>query len=197
MNFNIKHFSSRFRYAFPLFLKLFLALFMALLVFLSVSLVGVRLLGVEIYTMLSSSMEPSYRLGSVIYVKETEISELQIGDVITFRVEDDITVTHRIIGLFPDAHNSSDFCFQTKGDANDLPDGELVEAKRIVGKAIFTIPYLGFFSDFVRTEFGFGICTVVVLLAVFLTILVEWWQACDEAESMETDNTEQESNMEA
>lgn len=93
MNFNIKHFSIRFRYVFPLFLKLFLALFMALLVFLSVSLVGVRLLGVEIYTMLSSSMEPSYRLGSVIYVKETEISELQIGDVITFRVEDDITVS--------------------------------------------------------------------------------------------------------
>lgn len=194
MNFNIKHFSIRFRYVFPLFLKLFLALFMALLVFLSVSLVGVRLLGVEIYTMLSSSMEPSYRLGSVIYVKETEISELQIGDVITFRVEDDITVTHRIVGLSPDAHESSDFCFQTKGDANDLPDGEFVEAERIVGKAIFTIPYLCFFSDFVRTEFGFGICTVIVLLAVFLTILVEWWQAYDEAESMKANNTEHESN---
>lgn len=194
MNFNIKRFPSCFRYAFPLFLKFFLAFFMVLLVFLSVSLVGVRLLGIEIYTMLSSSMEPAYRLGSVIYVAEAEISELQIGDVITFRVDDDITVTHRIVGVSPDAHHPADFCFQTKGDANDFPDGELVEAERVVGKAIFTIPYLGFFSDFVRTEYGFGICTVVVLLAIFLMILVELWYDCDEAELSEAEDVEHESN---
>lgn len=182
MSFHRKYLSGGLLRLFPLLLKLFLSLFIAVLVFLSVALVGVRLFGVEVYTMLSSSMEPSYRLGSVVYVKEVDLTSLQPGDVITFDVDGDITVTHRIVGLFPDENDPARLCFQTKGDANEKKDGALVEAESVIGEAVFTIPYLGYFSDFIRSGFGLMICTVLVALVALLMVFVEWWYLCDASE---------------
>ena len=39
----------------------------ALVVLLALALVGVRLLGFQVYTILSGSMEPTYHVGSIIY----------------------------------------------------------------------------------------------------------------------------------
>ena len=58
----------------------------ALLLLLVFLLAGVRLLGLEIYTVLSPSMEPNYPTGSLIYVKEVDPSTLQEKDVITYRL---------------------------------------------------------------------------------------------------------------
>ena len=41
-------------------------------------LVGVRLFGLEPYTVLSGSMEPEYHVGSLIYVKDTSVAELEV-----------------------------------------------------------------------------------------------------------------------
>lgn len=56
----------------------------ALAVLLAVALVGVRLAGLQVFTVLSGSMEPNYHVGSLIYVKNVDYKELESGDVITF-----------------------------------------------------------------------------------------------------------------
>ena len=58
----------------------------ALLLLLVFLLAGVRLLGLEIYTVLSPSMEPNYPTGSLICVKEVDPYTLQEKDVITYRL---------------------------------------------------------------------------------------------------------------
>ena len=52
-------------------------------VILALLMVGARLLGFKVFTVLSGSMEPAYHVGALIYVKEVDYRELESGDVIT------------------------------------------------------------------------------------------------------------------
>ena len=45
-------------------------------------LVGMRLFGYTPYTVLSGSMEPTFHVGSLVYVKEVATTELKVGDLI-------------------------------------------------------------------------------------------------------------------
>ena len=70
----------------------------AAVVLLAVLLVGVRLAGLQVYTILSGSMEPTYPVGSLIYVKKIDPADLQIGDPATFVLNEDLVVaTHRVV----------------------------------------------------------------------------------------------------
>ena len=45
---------------------------------------GVRIFGIQVFGVLTGSMEPSYPTGSLIYVKDVEPQELKLGDPVTF-----------------------------------------------------------------------------------------------------------------
>ena len=85
-------------------------------------LVGARLFGLQVYAVLSGSMEPTYHVGSVIYVEPVDPSEIQVGDPITFVMNEELTVaTHRVVRI--DAENSH---FYTKGASiNAAPENLL------------------------------------------------------------------------
>lgn len=143
---------------------------------LTILLVGVRLIGLHPYTVLSGSMEPTYHTGSLIYVKSVDPFELKSGDVITFMLDEETLATHRIVEVVPDAEDPSTVRFVTKGDANDFEDGSMVHYKNVVGTPIFTIPYLGYLATFVQNPPGLYVaiafCAFLVLLA-FLPDLFE------------------------
>lgn len=143
---------------------------------LTILLVGVRLIGLHSYTVLSGSMEPTYHTGSLIYVKSVDPFELKSGDVITFMLDEETLATHRIVEVVPDAEDPSTVRFVTKGDANDFEDGSMVHYKNVVGTPIFTIPYLGYLATFVQNPPGLYVaiafCAFLVLLA-FLPDLFE------------------------
>ena len=147
-----------------------------LVVILTVMLAGTRLFGIYPYTVLSGSMEPTYHTGSLIYVKDVDPFQLQSGDVITFMLDEDTLATHRIVQVVPDENDPTVVRFMTKGDANDVIDGSLVHYKNVVGTPIFSIPYLGYFANFVQNPPGLYIaiafCAFLVLLA-FLPDLFE------------------------
>lgn len=70
-----------------------------LVVLLAVALVGVRLVGLNTYVVLSGSMEPTYHTGSLLYVKSVDPQDLRVGDPITFMLNEDTVATHRIIEI--------------------------------------------------------------------------------------------------
>ena len=73
---------------------------LGIIVLLAVTLAGVRVLGLTPYAVLSGSMEPTYRVGSLIYVKKTDPADVQVGDPITFVVNEDLMVaTHRVVDI--------------------------------------------------------------------------------------------------
>ena len=136
-------------------------------VLLAVLLAGARLLGLQVYTVLSGSMEPQYHVGSIIYVKEVEPSELKVGDAISFLISENTVATHRIIEILPDDDDPNVIRFRTKGDNNDIEDTNPVHSNNVLGKVVGTIPLLGYVSDFVQNPPG----TYITLGAVFVLIL--------------------------
>ena len=121
-----------------------------LVVVLALLLVGIRLVGLRPMCVLSGSMEPTYHTGSLIYVKPCAPEDVQVGDAITFVLNEDLdVVTHRVISI--DAENEH---FYTQGDANDAPDGAPVYFKNLIGRPVFTIPYLGYVSHWVSNPPG-------------------------------------------
>lgn len=125
-----------------------------LVVLLAVALVGVRLVGLQVYTVLSGSMEPTYRTGSVIYVKSVDYTTLQEGDPITFMMDEETIATHRIVEVIPDLEEDGTIRFRTKGDANEVPDGNPVHYRNVIGKPVFSIPYLGYVAAYIQNPPG-------------------------------------------
>ena len=136
-------------------------------VLLALALVGVRLFGLQVYSVLSGSMEPNYHVGSLIYVKDVSESELDVDDPITFVVEGNTVVTHRIIEIISD-EDSGINRYRTQGDANDTPDGKLLTYENIIGTPVFTIPYLGSFANFIQQPPGLYIAVAAAALLIIL-----------------------------
>ncbi|MGM9976464.1 MAG: signal peptidase I [Bulleidia sp.] len=143
----------------------------AIVVVLALLLVGARFIGLNVYTVLSGSMEPTYHVGSLIYVKDVDTDELKAGDVITYMLDEDTIVTHRIVDVIPDETDPSIIRFQTKGDANDSVDGSLVHYKNVIGTPVFSIPKLGYLANYIQKPPGRYIAIsagAIILLLVFL-----------------------------
>ena len=149
---------------------------------LAILLAGVRVVGLTPYVVLSGSMEPTYHTGSLIYDKKVDPFTLKEGDVITFMVSEDTLATHRIVGVVPDEDEPGTIRFRTKGDANDAEDGTLVHYKNVVGTPVFTIPYLGYFSNWITHAPGKYIAITAAVVFLILLFLPDMLKKADEAD---------------
>lgn len=156
---------------------------MAAVVALSVLLVGVRAFGLQIYTVLSGSMEPAYHVGALIYVSEVDTADLSVGDVITFRISEKTTATHRIVEILEE---DGALAFRTKGDANEEEDNHLVTEDELVGKVRFTVPYLGFLMAYIQNPPGMYIAIAGAAMFFILRLIPDLWKD-DEKKQQEED----------
>lgn len=142
-----------------------------LVVILAIALAGVRLIGIQPYTVLSGSMEPVYSPGDLIYVREVDYRDLGAGDIITFMLSEDTIATHRIVEVVPDETDSTVLRYRTKGDANDAEDGSLVHYKNVIGSPIFSLPKMGYVANYIQNPPGTYVAIsagALLLLLVFL-----------------------------
>lgn len=147
------------------------SILVALAVLLALLLVGARVVGLQVFTVLSGSMEPTYHTGALIYVKKVDPSTIREGQVITFMLDEDTIATHRVVDIVPDEKDPSVLRFRTKGDANEAEDGTLVHYKNVVGTPVFSIPYLGYVANYIQHPPGMYVAIsagAVLLLLIFL-----------------------------
>lgn len=162
-----------------------------LVALLAILLVGVRLTGLQIFSVLSPSMEPEYPTGSLIYVKEVDPMTLEVGDVITFRLNDTTTATHRIIERVHETDSPDSLCFRTKGDANEIADGPPVYPDSVIGTPVFMIPLLGYLATFIQTPTGTIVSitfAIALVLVIFLIDLITGDAKVEDNSSTETKN---------
>lgn len=142
-----------------------------LVVLSAVFLMGTRLIGFHCFTVITGSMEPVYKVGDLIYVKEVDPNTIQVGDPITFLLNEDLVVaTHRVVRI--DAEKQH---FYTKGDANEIEDSDPVHFNNVLGVPKFSIPKLGYVSNFVQNPPGLYItigALAVLIAVVFLPDLI-------------------------
>lgn len=112
---------------------------------------------------LSGSMKPTYKVGSVIYYKKVSQKELKVGDVITFNVNNNKMVSHRIV-------NIDNGFIETKGDANKVSDVNKIRYENVRGKVgKLSIPYVGYYIKAVNENLTLVvIVTVIILVSEFL-----------------------------
>ena len=175
---------------------------------LTMLLVGVRVIGLTPYAVLSGSMEPAYHVGSLIYVKAVDPATITVGTPITFVVNKDLLVaTHRVIEIecrttiFEQQTNENGellfeedgdpllqevtleepaYYFTTKGDANDVVDGSPVYYKNVIGTPVFSVPYLGYFSNWLQTRKGMIVSVSAVMILMILTFLPDLLRWADD-----------------
>ena len=96
-----------------------------------------RLLGYEVYTVISASMEPALPAGSLVYVKAADPFSVTPGEIIAFSDEGTV-ITHRVM-----QNRSEEGSFITRGDANDTDDLFPVSYLNLVGRVEYHVPVLG------------------------------------------------------
>ncbi len=134
------------------------------------------LFGYRYYNILTPSMEPTYKVGDLVFVKICDGKDINVGDVITYNPStgSDAYLTHRVTKKFDNYENTGKVCFNTKGDANNTEDGFLIDEDRVVGKVTFGVPGLGFVIAFIKTRW-YLILLIVVMIAVFLQLLKRYF----------------------
>lgn len=120
---------------------------------------------VQLKIVTSGSMEPAIDTGSVVVIKKE--ATYGVGDIITFagasyRSE---PTTHRITS---EQIQNGNLVYQTKGDANPDPDTNYTAKEAVVGKVVFSIPFLGYVLAFARQPIGFILMIILPALAIIL-----------------------------
>jgi len=112
----------------------------------------------KVMTVLSGSMEPAIKTGSVVIVKPAD--DYKIGDIITFGpyAKTKAPTTHRIYDIKVTEGRVS---YITKGDANNAPDTKEVLKRNIIGKVLFSIPYIGYAVETARKTLGFMVLIII------------------------------------
>ncbi|RLF79674.1 signal peptidase I [Thermococci archaeon] len=123
------------------FLESFLTyiLFFALILF-----ILLHLLGFKSVVVLTDSMEPMISPFSLVIVSPE--SDIKIGDVILYEVElskKKYKVLHRVIDI---KEKKGQIVYITKGDNRRYADAWYVNRENIIGKLLFSLPYLGYVS---------------------------------------------------
>lgn len=119
---------------------------------------------------MTPSMEPTIPERSYILIKEIKnknISEIEVGDVIMFSSEDPelngANNTHRVVEIKGDREE-----FITKGDANLLQDSTPVKPENVRGIYVKNLPVLTAIGRFLFS----GIGMVITMTLVFVIIMI-------------------------
>jgi signal peptidase I len=139
------------------------------------------ILGYQLKTVLSGSMEPGIQTGSIIAIKPGgDMTRFQKGDVITFMQGPDKLITHRIEKVQGEGKNVQ---YVTKGDNNNSADSNPVLPNNVVGEYKgFTIPYIGYTMNFAQTKAGAALLLVLPGLLLLTYSGITIWKTIREVE---------------
>jgi len=117
----------------------------------------------KLYTVLSGSMKPVIKTGSIVLVKP-EI-KYKINEIVTFRDSNSkVPTTHRIVEI---REYKDQVSYTTKGDANKTADLKPLSRLMILGKVLFSVPLVGYAVEFMKTKTGLLVMVVIAAFIIF------------------------------
>jgi signal peptidase len=129
---------------------------------------SIGLLGFTPTIVASGSMKPTLNQGDMVIIISTPPPTIKIGDIIQYRASDMIVI-HRVIDKY---EASGILWFITKGDSNNAPD-DPISANQVIGRAVLTIPQLGWVSvvlkETIMNAYTFLVTTLPPKLASICT----------------------------
>ena len=131
----------------------------------------VQIGGFSLFRVVTGSMEPELPVGTLLICQETEIQQIQEGDIICFRSRNPQImgkiITHRVINVTVSGEGEP--LLETKGDANLSADSEFVTRKNLIGRVNHYAKDGNFMASLVNVltdKIGF------LMLIMFPTLLI-------------------------
>lgn len=149
-------------------LKIVDAVIVGLFIILALNLITTKsdkffeIIGYRTYTVLSGSMEPKFYPGDVVVIKHKDKTDIKVNDIVTYRDSEGVIITHRIIEETPEG-------YITKGDNNNVEDGEILTKDNIIGEFKFSIPKIGFLMSFLSKPLVIAGGMVILAVAIFIS----------------------------
>lgn len=138
----------------------------------------IAFLDYRLFTVVSESMAPKYKIGDVLLAKEVEPSKIKKGDDISYLGTvgnfKDKVVTHQVIEIEKDSNGK--YLFHTKGIAN-LTKDPIVKEEQVYGKIVHEAKLLSLVYSLVAKPLGMFIFVIVPVFYIigseFLSFLLE------------------------
>lgn len=131
-----------------------------------------NIFGYRIFSVQTGSMIPEYQIGDILISKSVDISELRVGDDITYNGEvDDFAgkiVTHRIVNITKSMDNKYEIT--TKGIANSATDPVISESQ-VIGKVVYKTVILSFIGRLMTNIVSYYIIFIIVSLLISYQIV--------------------------
>jgi len=99
--------------------------------------------GFSVMRVLTRSMQSEIPQNSLIVTQRVDPDDLQVGDDITFLLDAETVVTHRIVTIYENHEGSNERAFQTQGTENIMPDHRLVIPDNIIGRVVWSNYIIG------------------------------------------------------
>ncbi len=123
----------------------------------------INIFGFRQYVVATGSMEPEYKVGDLIIIKETPKEKIKVGDIINYISENEKeTITHRVKEII---EKDGQTFYKTKGDNNNSDDQELINYNNVQGILVFKISKLGTIITKLLTGSGVSILIVLIILS--------------------------------
>ena len=121
-------------------------------------------LNMEMYTVISDSMEPRLSKNDIIIIKKGYPNDkFKVGNIITYKRKDGEIITHRIKEIISGNLQNA---YITQGDNNETPDEDVVTYEMIIGKVIYTMPNFGNILKLLKNKVFFTLCIIVLVLII-------------------------------
>ena len=159
--------------------------------------------GYRIMQVISDSMRPTISAETCIVIEKIDdISEIKVGDVVTFISKDPriegFHNTHRVHDIIIDAE-TGEIMLQTKGDAYETPDAHLVSFEQVAGRYVGELPFGKFLYRgiiFLTDRVNYFIVVIAPLFVCFMSyckqLLVALFKPASEYENEPDDEEEEE-----
>jgi signal peptidase len=127
----------------------------------------------------SGSMQPTIKVGDLVAVQSQKgfatpqdvvIPKYKIGDIIAFKnqVDPKIVTTHRIVSR---ETKDGRVYYQTRGDANNSSDNNVVLEENIIGRADYSVKGIGKLFTFAKSRMGLSL---LVIFPALMVIVIEF-----------------------
>ena len=152
-----------------------------------------NIFGFRPFVVLSNSMDPTIKKNDLIFIKQAEIEDLEVGDIITFKVyikevEEVSFVTH-YIGDIREIGNVTIFKTHAEGHEGEYDiwrdsNNNLIDItiEDIEGEFLFRIPYMGHVQQILSNKILVGAVIINVSLIYITYKYIKWKPKEDQEE---------------
>ena len=127
----------------------------------------------RIFTVVTGSMEPKYKIGDILIAKERKPSEIKVGDAISYLASrDEIkgnVVTHEVVNITKDEEGH--YLFHSKGLVNLIED-PVVHEDQLYGVVVYKTKILSFVKKIVSTDIGMILFVIIPILYIIVSEMI-------------------------